>query len=53
MCVNGVGVSSRYFTVPLDVVGAQFDIHAPDLPGFGEQDLRNATVQHHGKGDPA
>lgn len=35
VCVHGVGVSSRYFTPTLDVLGAEFDVLAPDLPGFG------------------
>lgn len=35
VCVHGVGVSSRYFTPTLEVLGAEFDVLAPDLPGFG------------------
>ena len=49
VCVHGVGVSSRYFTATLDVLGAQFDIHAPDLPGGGH-DVCNASVRHHEEG---
>lgn len=36
VCVHGVGVSSRYFRPTLEVLGAEFDVHAPDLPGFGQ-----------------
>lgn len=35
VCVHGIGVSSRYFVPALDVLGAEFNVHAPDLPGFG------------------
>ena len=33
--VHGLGVSSRYMVPTLRLLGRDFDVYAPDLPGFG------------------
>ena len=35
VCVHGLVVSSRYFRPTVDLLAADFDVRAPDMPGFG------------------
>jgi len=35
VCVHGFGISSSYFVPAAELLAAEFDVYAPDLPGHG------------------
>ena len=41
VCVHGAGISSRYRIPTLCELGGEFEVWAPDLPGFGATQDRN------------
>jgi pimeloyl-ACP methyl ester carboxylesterase len=46
--VHGLVVSSRYMEPLAAVLGREFDVYAPDLPGFGESALKHTLVHRSG-----
>lgn len=44
VCVHGAGVSSRYMLPTMSELGGEFELWAPDLPGFGLSDKPAAAL---------